>query len=74
MYFDSFSDFLAMGKHALYVWMSYGFFVLTMVWVWVDARLNRKENLKNARRVWARKTMGNVSAKAPTSAPEESSE
>ncbi|MFX4228904.1 MAG: heme exporter protein CcmD [Porticoccaceae bacterium] len=27
MYFDSFSGFLAMGNHALYVWLSYGFFV-----------------------------------------------
>ena len=31
MYFDSFADFLAMGKHGLYVWSAYG--ATAVVWV-----------------------------------------
>jgi len=30
MAFDSFSDFLAMGKHGLYVWLAYGLTLLIM--------------------------------------------
>ena len=30
MSFDTFSDFLAMGKHGLYVWLSYGVAVLVI--------------------------------------------
>mgnify|MGYP003672763367 CR=1 FL=1 len=74
MYFASFSDFLAMGNHGLYVWMSYGFFVLILAWIWLDARLNRKTNLKNARRVWARETTDKSSVEVPASTPKESSE
>lgn len=31
MAFNSLSEFLAMGKHGIHVWMSYGFFVLCLV-------------------------------------------
>ena len=71
MYFDSFSDFLAMGNHALYVWLSYGFFVLILVWIVIDLRLHRKSNLKNAERTWARDVARNAPEKI---SPEESSE
>jgi len=74
MYFDSFSEFLSMGNHALYVWMSYGFFVLILAWIWVDARINRRVNLKKARRVWARETIDRLSITDPASTPEERSE
>jgi heme exporter protein D len=30
--FDSFSDFLAMGRHAPYVWSAYGVTFLIVVW------------------------------------------
>ncbi len=32
MAFDSFSDFLAMGRHAPYVWSAYGVTFLIVVW------------------------------------------
>ena len=74
MYFDSFSEFLSMGNHALYVWMSYGFFVLILAWIWVDARVNRRANIKKAQRVWARETTDKLSNKDPATTPEERSE
>lgn len=32
MAFDSFAEFLAMGKHGLYVWSAYGVFAFIMLW------------------------------------------
>ncbi len=44
--FDSFSDFLAMGGYATYVWSAYAFFVLVLVFnVWQPI-LARKKYLK----------------------------
>lgn len=34
MYFDSFSDFLAMGGYASYVWSSFGITLISMVILW----------------------------------------
>lgn len=31
MYFDSFSEFLNMGGHGLYVWLAYGLTILLLV-------------------------------------------
>ena len=31
MYFDSFADFLAMGKHGFYVWSAYGVSALLII-------------------------------------------
>jgi heme exporter protein D len=31
MFFDSFTEFLAMGKHGLYVWLCYGITALVIV-------------------------------------------
>ncbi|WNW11104.1 heme exporter protein CcmD [Pseudomonas sp. DTU_2021_1001937_2_SI_NGA_ILE_001] len=31
MSFDSFADFLAMGRHGLFVWSAYGLFGLVMI-------------------------------------------
>lgn len=74
MYFDSFSEFLAMGNHALYVWLSYGFFVLILIWIVIDLRLNRKTNLKNAERTWARDVAGSARETNSEYNPEEGSE
>jgi heme exporter protein D len=38
MYFDSFADFLQMGKHGLYVWLAYGSTALVLLWTWLSAR------------------------------------
>lgn len=71
MYFDSFSEFLAMGNHGLYVWLSYGFFVLILLWMVIDLRLHRKSNLNNAGRTWARDVARSVPEKI---SPEENPE
>lgn len=31
MFFDSFAEFLAMGKHGFYVWLCYGITVLVII-------------------------------------------
>ena len=38
MYFDSFADFLQMGKHGQYVWLAYGTTALVLLWTWLSAR------------------------------------
>jgi len=74
MYFNSFPDFLAMGNHGLYVWLSYGFFVLMLIWMVIDLRLNRKTNLKNAERTWARDVVAFAPGNVSQNSPEEISE
>lgn len=44
--FDSFSDFLAMGGYASYVWSAYAFFILVLIFnVWQPIQ-SRKKYLK----------------------------
>ena len=38
MHFASFSDFMAMGGYAFYVWLSYGFVALGLIGVIVGRR------------------------------------
>ncbi|NCF44852.1 MAG: heme exporter protein CcmD [Proteobacteria bacterium] len=38
MYFDSFTEFLQMGKHGLYVWLAYGSTALVLLWTWLSAQ------------------------------------
>jgi len=38
MYFDSFAEFLQMGKHGFYVWTAYGVTALVLVMCWLSAR------------------------------------
>lgn len=54
MYFDSFNDFIAMGGHGLYVWLSYGIFALIMLWIVCSLKLDRRSALNSARKTWAR--------------------
>jgi len=56
MFFDSFAEFLAMGKHGFYVWLCYGITALVIVvnvlapmrqrkkLIEQQARLQRREN------------------------------
>lgn len=47
--FDSFADFFAMGGYGLYVWVSYGFFVVVMgfnLWLPYRQRANTLRLLK----------------------------
>ena len=38
MYFDTFAEFLQMGKHGFYVWLAYGATGLVLLWSWISAR------------------------------------
>ncbi|OAN18584.1 transcriptional regulator [Photobacterium jeanii] len=44
MHFESFSDFLAMGGYASYVWSAYGISFLAMLWILMSS-LNKKRRL-----------------------------
>ncbi|MGS2724511.1 heme exporter protein CcmD [Porticoccus sp. GXU_MW_L64] len=46
-YFDSFSDFLAMGRHGVYVWSAYGI-ALVILLATVIAPLQRRKALRKA--------------------------
>ena len=37
MYFDTFAEFLQMGKHGFYVWLAYGATALVLLWSWISA-------------------------------------
>lgn len=43
MSFDSFSDFLAMGGHGLYVWLSYGIALVIVAINLVEPLMARKQ-------------------------------
>lgn len=38
MYFDSFAEFLLMGKHGFYVWVAYGVTLAVLLGSWISAR------------------------------------
>ena len=43
MYFDTFAEFLQMGKHGLYVWLAYALtFLPVVVMVWLPVRRQRQ--------------------------------
>lgn len=46
MAFDSFSDFLAMGRHAPYVWSAYGVTFLIVAWNVLQPWQQRRRLLK----------------------------
>ncbi|ENM3888015.1 heme exporter protein CcmD [Vibrio cholerae] len=46
MHFDSFSDFLAMGGYAAYVWSAFGLTYLSMAMLWIVS-VRRKTKLLN---------------------------
>jgi heme exporter protein D len=49
-HFASFTDFLQMGKHGLYVWLSYGIFSTLFLYNIVVVILNKRAFFKNAKR------------------------
>ena len=44
MYFDSFSDFFAMGGHGFYVWISYAIVLLSLLFYFVSSKNLSKKN------------------------------
>lgn len=54
MYFDTFAEFFAMGRHGLYVWLSYGIFLAVILWnVWLVIS-SRSEALRMTKQAWRR--------------------
>ncbi|EIM1709260.1 TPA: heme exporter protein CcmD [Aeromonas dhakensis] len=54
MYFASFSDFLAMGGYAFYVWLSFGLTLLCLVGIVISTRMKTRSLLGELRSKQAR--------------------
>jgi len=50
MFFDSFSGFLEMGKHGLYVWSCYGLAAVIVAVNFISPILTRKKVIKDIQR------------------------
>lgn len=49
-HFASFADFLQMGKHGLYVWLSYSIFLSVIIYNIASVIINQKLFFKDAKR------------------------
>jgi len=54
MFFESFSEFLAMGRHGFYVWLSYGICFLVLAANVVAPMLKRKKLIEQQARLQRR--------------------
>ena len=54
MHFASFSDFMAMGGYAFYVWLSFGLTLLCLVGIVISTRLKTRNLLGELRNKQAR--------------------
>ncbi|PJG60634.1 heme exporter protein CcmD [Aeromonas cavernicola] len=54
MHFASFSDFLAMGGYAFYVWLSFGLTLLCLVGIVITTRMKTRSLLNELRTKQAR--------------------
>ena len=54
MFFDSFTEFMQMGGHGMYVWLSYGLTSLVVVHNFISPMLTRKKVIKDIERQWRR--------------------
>lgn len=54
LYFDSFKDFLAMGKHGFYVWLCYGITAVVIVANIIAPMLQRKKLIEQQARLQRR--------------------
>ncbi|OOV88550.1 heme exporter protein CcmD [Oceanospirillum linum] len=50
MYFDSFSEFLNMGGHGLYVWMAYGLSAVLLIINVVQPVMHKRQLIKEQMR------------------------
>ena len=57
MYFETFNDFIAMGNHGLYVWLSYGVFIMVLAWNLVTMKIARRHALQSTKRFLRRQSM-----------------
>jgi heme exporter protein D len=49
-HFASFADFLQMGKHGLYVWLSYGIGLIVIIYNILSVYWDRRQFFKQAKR------------------------
>ncbi len=49
-YFETFSEFIQMGKHGLYVWLSYGISLIVIVYNIVAVYIERQQFFSEAKR------------------------
>ncbi|MCF3097022.1 heme exporter protein CcmD [Aeromonas australiensis] len=54
MHFASFSDFMAMGGYAFYVWLSFGMTLVCLVGIVISTRMKTRSLLGELRRKQAR--------------------
>lgn len=54
MAFESFSEFIAMGGHGLYVWVSYGIAAIVVAFNLLSPRFAKKQLYKNHKRTQRR--------------------
>jgi|MEHZ01.4.fsa_nt_MEHZ011172423.1_9 heme exporter protein D len=66
MYFDSFTDFIAMGGHGTFVWMAYACFLMVIIWNLVSPAIRRRQVLESARRYWRRVDAESQSTESPS--------
>ncbi|MFT7109319.1 MAG: heme exporter protein D [Psychrobacter glaciei] len=50
MFFDSFSSFIQMGNHGIYVWLSYGIFAVIVAANFISPIISRKKVIKDLER------------------------
>lgn len=50
MFFDSFSDFLAMGGHGFYVWLAYGIAAVIFIFNVVSPLMRKKQFIAQQKR------------------------
>lgn len=70
MSFDSLGDFVTMGGHGLYVWMSYSASVIVVLANVIAVRKGRARTLREARALERRLTATGPGASAVTEHPE----
>jgi heme exporter protein D len=56
MHFDTFSDFLAMGGYAFYVWTAYGITFFALIYLVISSRRKHKKILIEIEQRQARQT------------------
>jgi heme exporter protein D len=56
--FDSWSEFIAMGNHGFYVWLSYGLSVVVVAWNVLATRAGRRRYLREQADLLLRKSSG----------------
>ena len=71
--FESFSEFLLMDGHALYVWLSYGMGLFIIVFSYVQPVLARKSLVRDLSQRQRREDQGNTAVNSSVSGNEKSS-